>query len=110
MKNNQDINNAIYRFELEETASNSGTFTGTIEYTVTSQLTLFDPITIQNTLRTIDDKIHFVVTDRLIDEEGIDISYSDVEVGVSITKSTKTDIKTTSGTVSTNSTSLQCST
>jgi len=102
IKNNNDVNNAIYRFELEETADNSGTFSGTVEYTVTNQLTLFDTNKIQNTLRTIDDKIHFLVTNRLIDEEGISISYSDVEVGVTITKSSKTDIKTNSGIVSTN--------
>ena len=102
-RDNQEINNAIYRFELEETSDNSGTFTGTVEYTVTTQLTIFDPDLIRSTLRTIDDKIHFVVTGRLIDEEGINISYSDVEVGVTISKSSKTDIKTHSGVVSTNS-------
>jgi hypothetical protein len=103
MKDDIDINNGIYRFELEETSSNSNTFTGTIEYSVTSQLTLFNPNMIKNTLRTIDDQIHFIVTGRLIDEKGINISYSDVDIGVIITKSAKTDIKTTSGTVSTNS-------
>ena len=102
-KNNQEVNNAIYRFELEETSSNSGTFTGTIEYTITSQVNLFDPNLIK-TLRTIDDRVRFLVNSRLIDEEGINIAYSDLaEVGVTINTSFKIDIKTHSGTVSANS-------
>src|SRR3990172_4365575 len=99
-KNSQEINNAIYRFELEETSNNSGIFVGTIEYTVTNQVNIFDSNLITS-LRTIDDRIKFLVNDRLIDEEGINIAYSDIaEVGVTISTSTKTDIKTHSGTVS----------
>src|SRR3990172_2792956 len=99
-KNNQDVNNAIYRFELEETSNNSGIFVGKIEYTVTNQVNIFDSNLITS-LRTIDDRIKFLVNDRLIDEEGINIAYSDIaEVGLTISTSTKTDIKTHSGTVS----------
>ncbi|MGI0077953.1 MAG: peptidase, partial [Nitrosopumilaceae archaeon] len=99
-KNSQEINNAIYRFELEETSNNSGIFVGTIEYTVTNQVNIFDSNLITS-LRTIDDRIKFLVNDRLIDEEGINIAYSDIaKVGVTISTSTKTDIKTNSGTVS----------
>lgn len=99
-KNNQEINNAIYRFELEETSNNSGIFVGTIEYTVTNQVNIFDSNLITS-LRTIDDRIKFLVNGRLIDEKGINIAYSDVAgVGVIISTSTKTDIKTNSGTVS----------
>ena len=99
-KNNQEINNAIYRFELEETSNNSGIFVGTIEYTVTNQVNIFDSNLITS-LRTIDDRIKFLVNDRLIDEEGINIAYSDVAgVGVTISTSIKTDIKMHSGTVS----------
>lgn len=98
-KNNQDINNAIYRFELEETANNSGIFVGTIEYAVTNQINILDPSLIAS-LRTIDDRIKFLVNNRLIDEKGINIAYSDISgVGVTISTSTKTDIKTNSGTV-----------
>ncbi|MGI0064633.1 MAG: peptidase, partial [Nitrosopumilaceae archaeon] len=99
-KNSQEINNAIYRFELEETSNNSGIFVGTIEYTVTNQVNIFDSNLITS-LRTIDDRIKFLVNDRLIDEEGINIAYSDIaKVGVTISTSTKTDIKTHSGTAS----------
>jgi hypothetical protein len=60
--NNQEINNAIYRFELKETSTNSGTFTGTVQYTIANQLSSFDTNLIKSTIRTIDDKIHFAVT------------------------------------------------
>jgi hypothetical protein len=106
-KNNQEINNAIYRFELEETANNSGVFVGTVEYTITNQVNIFDPSLITS-LRTIDDQIKFLVNNRLIDEEGINIAYSDIaEVGVTIGTSTKTDILTHSGTVSVTSSTFR---
>jgi hypothetical protein len=98
-KNNEEINNAIYRFELKETANNSGIFVGTIEYSVTNQVNILDPSLITS-LRTIDDQIKFLVNNRMIDEKGINIAYSDISiVGVTISTSTKTDIKTNSGTV-----------
>ena len=97
---NNDINNSIYRFELEETTDNSSTFDGTIEYAVTNQLNILDPIFI-GTITTIDDEIKFIVTDRLVDEEGISINYSDLaDVGVIITTSAKSDIATSSGKIS----------
>lgn len=98
-RNDQRINHAIYRAELEETSSNSGIFTGTIEYAVTNQLNQFDPDLIRN-LRTISNEIKFLINDELDDEKGINLAYSDVaNVGVTIGVSSKTDIKTHSGTV-----------
>lgn len=95
----QIINNAIYRFELEETSANSATFTGTMEYTVANQLNFFSPSLIKS-LSTINDEIRFLVNERLIDEKGVAIKYSDVAtVGTTIDVSTKSDIKTNSGTV-----------
>jgi hypothetical protein len=100
-------NNAIYRFELEETTNNSATFDGTLEYSVANQLNILDSSFIQ-TLRTIDDEVKFFITDRLVDEKGISISYSDLdEVGVVILKSTKSDIYTHSGIPSLNSKSFR---
>jgi len=97
--NNQEVNNAIYRLELEETTDNSGIFSGTIEYKVTSQINFLDPGFIQ-TLQTIKDDVTFLVNDRLIDEEGIAIKYSDIAtVGTNIDVSTKTDAPTHSGSV-----------
>ncbi|MCH8085321.1 MAG: peptidase [Thaumarchaeota archaeon] len=107
LKNDQSINNSIYRFELEETQDNSSTFEGTLEYAVTNQLNILDPNFIQ-TIQTIDDEIKIIVTDRLIDEEGIAISYSDLaDTGVITTTSTKSDLATRSGTVSTTSTTYR---
>ena len=98
-RNGQRVNNAIYRAELEETSSNSGTFTGTMEYTVINQLNQFDPNLIKS-LRTISNEIKFLVNDKLTGAEGINLAYSDIaNVGVTIGISSKTDIRTHSGTV-----------
>ncbi len=103
LSNNNDINNAIYRFELEETSDNSSKFVGTLEYAVANQLNILDPTFIK-TLSPIDNEIKFIVTNRLIDEKGITVSYSDLDkVGVITTTSTKSDISTRSGTISSGS-------
>ena len=101
------INNSIYRFELEETSDNSSIFKGTFEYSILNQLNILDVNFIKNT-NTIDDDIELLIADRSIDEEGISISYSDLdEVGLSTTTSTQSDIFTHSGTVSTGSNSYR---
>ncbi|MFQ5782066.1 MAG: peptidase [Nitrosopumilus sp.] len=107
LQNDQSINNSIYRFELEETLDNSSIFEGTIEYAVTNQLNILDSNFIQTT-QTIDDEIKIIITNRLIDEEGIAISYSDLDAaGVITPTTTKTDVTTHSGTVSTTSSSFR---
>ena len=101
------INNSIYRIELEETQDNSSTFEGTIEYAITNQLNILDSNFI-NKIKTNSDKIKFLVTDKLVDEHGIFISYSDLDkVGVTITTSTQSNIPTHSGSVSTDSKSYR---
>ena len=107
LQNNNSINNSIYRFELEETLDTSSVFDGTFEYAVTNQLNILDPNFIQ-TIQTIDDEIKIIIIDKLIDEEGITISYSDLDkVGLSTTTSTKFDVATNSGTVSASSTTFR---
>jgi hypothetical protein len=109
LSGNKDVNNAIYRFELEETSDNSSIFEGSLEYVIPNQLTVLDADFIQ-TIRPIGDKIKFIVTNRLVDEEGIFISYSDLnKVGVITTTSTtsRSDINTHSGVVSTGSNSYR---
>ena len=107
LQNDESINNSIYRFELEETQDNSSTFEGTFEYAVTNQLNILDPNFIQ-TIQTIGNDIKIIVTNRLIDEKGITISYSDLDkVGVITTTSSKSDIHTNSGVVSTSSSSFR---
>ncbi|MBI5860211.1 MAG: peptidase, partial [Nitrosarchaeum sp.] len=106
-KNNKDIANGIYRFELQETTSNSATFTGTMEYTMANQLNQFDANVI-TTLRPIDENVKFFVNQRLIDEKGINVAYSDIaKVGTTTGISSKTDIRTHSATVSTTSNVLR---
>ncbi|MCV0430615.1 MAG: peptidase [Nitrosopumilus sp.] len=107
IKNSKDVNNSIYRFELEETSDNSSTFDGTMEYSVANELNILDPSFIQ-TVQTIDDQIKFIVTDRLIDDKGIFISYSDLDVtGVFTTTSFQSDINTSAGIISSDSKSYR---
>jgi hypothetical protein len=105
--NTNDVNNSIYRFELEETSDNSSTFDGTMEYSVANALNILDPAFIQ-TIQPINDHVKFIITDRLIDDEGISISYSDIDVsGVLTITSTKSDINTSSGVLSSNAKSYR---
>ncbi|MDX1595387.1 MAG: peptidase [Nitrosopumilaceae archaeon] len=107
LDNNQSINNSIYRFELEETQDNSSVFDGTIEYAVANQLNITDPDFIK-TIQTIGDEVKIIITNRLIDEKGIKISYSDIDdTGVTTTTSAQSDLRTHSGTVSTSSSSFR---
>ena len=105
--NSNDVNNAIYRFELEETSDDSSTFAGTLEYSVANQLNILDPAFIQ-TIHAIDDQVRFIVTGRLVADEGISVSYSDLDAtGAFRPVSTKSDISTTSGVVSSDSQSYR---
>ena len=107
MEDDDTINNAIYRFELEETSTNSSKFSGTLEYAITNQLNILDSDFIQS-IRPIDNDVKFIVTERLLDDAGISISYSDLDqVGVTTITSTKSDIQTNSGTVSASSSSFR---
>ena len=101
------INNSIYRFELEETSDNSSIFEGTFEYAIANQLNLLDVNFIKK-INTIDDDVKFLLTDRLVDEDAIFISYSDLDkVGLIISTSTGSSLTTHSGVVSTNSNSYR---
>ena len=107
--NGDGINNSIYRFELKETSDNSSAFEGEFEFAVSNQLNIFDTEFISS-IRTISDDIKFIVTDRLVDEDGIFISYSDVsKVGLTVTVSSTdaSDIHTNSAVLSSNSNSYR---
>ena len=107
LENNDSINNSIYRFELEETQDNSSVFKGTFEYAVTNQLNILD-VDFIKTIQTIDEEIKIIVTNRLLDEEGVAISYADIDsVGVTTTTTSKSDVATHSGKVSTTSTTFR---
>ncbi len=73
----QRVNNAIYRFELEETGDNTGTFVGSAEYTMLSQNNILNRFTYTG-LRTIDDEVTFIVHEDLTDEDSPRITYLDV--------------------------------
>ncbi|MCE9651609.1 MAG: peptidase [Nitrosarchaeum sp.] len=107
LNNNNDVSNGIYRFELEETSDNSSTFVGSIEYTVFNQLNISDPTFIK-TMRPIDNDVKFIISNRLINENAVAISYSDLDkVGVTTTTSTKSTLSTNSGIMSSDSTSYR---
>ena len=98
-----EVNNAIYRFELEETLNDSGVFIGTIEHIVTNQMNLNDPNLISS-LRTIDSDIRFLVGGNLLDEDGIVISYPDLDkAGKPDRRDVQTEIRTHSGRVTVDS-------
>ncbi|NNL58642.1 MAG: peptidase, partial [Nitrosopumilus sp.] len=102
LDDSDDVNNAIYRFELEETSDDSSTFDGTLEYSIANQLNILDSTFIQ-TIRPIDDEVKFILTNRLVDEKGISISYSDIiETGNVTPTSTKSPIYTNSGVLTSN--------
>ncbi|TLX81485.1 MAG: peptidase [Thaumarchaeota archaeon] len=106
-KNDQKINNAIYRAELEETSNNSGTFTGTMEYVVINQLNQYDPNFIK-TLRTFSHDIKFLVNDQLTDDKGIHFSISGVSTsGGNTIVTSKSDIQTHTGIVTLDSQSYR---
>ena len=105
--NSKNVNNSIYRFELEETSDDSSTFQGTLEYSIANQLNILDPLFIQ-TMQSIDNQIKFIVMDRLVDDKGISLSYSDFDkVGISTAISTKTNVNTKSGVLSSDSQSYR---
>ncbi len=97
--NSDPINNAIYRLELKETTSSSGSFTGSMELSQSSQ---FDSSFIK-TLQTIDDEVKLLINQRLLDEKGIDLKYSDIaSAGVSFAVSSQTNANTNTGAVTLN--------
>ena len=95
-----DINNSIYRFELEEIDDNMSTFEGTIEYTVLTPATTHHV----SDMRTISSEIRFVI----INEDDITISYTDLSATgrLSITSSQST-IGTSTGVIATDSNSYR---
>jgi len=105
-KNNQQVNNAIYRAELQETSSNSGIFSGTIEYAVINQLNQFDPNLIKS-LRTFGNQIKFLVNDQMVNDKGINFSIPSTEAGQKTIVTSKNNLPTHTGTVTLDSTNYR---
>ncbi|MDE1863593.1 MAG: hypothetical protein KGI33_11880, partial [Thaumarchaeota archaeon] len=100
--NSQRINNGIYRWELEETGDNTGVFTGTNQFTMLNQLSIFDPATYSG-LRTINHDVLFVAIQDMLASEARapQATYLDLGAdGVNTQISAQQDIPTHSGTVS----------
>jgi hypothetical protein len=102
--NSQRINNAIYRWELEETGDNTGVFTGTTQFLMLNQLNVLDPATYQTLVgRTISHDVLFVAIQDMLQSEARapQITYLDLgSDGVDTQVSAQQDIPTHSGTVS----------
>ena len=96
--NNQIVNNAIYRAELQETSANSGIFSGTMEYAVINQLNQFDPNLIKG-LRTFGSNIKFLVSTDLTDANAIHFSILGTQGGSSTTVTSQHNLPTNTGVV-----------
>jgi len=71
------VNNAIYRFELEETDNNTGTFVGEVEYVMLNQLNVDSESTFSGITPTSDDVV-IIVHEDLTDEDSPRINYNDL--------------------------------
>ena len=99
LKTNERFNNAIYRFELEETGDNTGVFLGSAEFTMLNQLNILEDSTYEG-LRTIDDEVTFIVHEDLTDEDAPKISIKDTLFhGPPGTETAQANADTHSGTV-----------
>jgi hypothetical protein len=96
--NNQQVNNAIYRAELQETSANSGVFSGTMEYTITNQLNQFDPNLIRS-LKTFGSNIKFFVNDQLTDSDAVHFSILSKQGGTTVPVTSQHELPTHTGTV-----------
>ena len=95
----EPINNAKYRLELKETEASSGSFTGSMEIAQSNQ---FDSSFVR-TLETISENVKLLINQRLLDERGIDLKYSDIaSAGVGFDVSSQTDVRTNDGKVTLN--------
>ena len=93
-------NDAIYRYEAEETDVNTGIYTGNIEYVMLNQINLYDPDT-YSSLDTINDELTIIIHEDLTDEDGVEMIYLDTDgQGEPTQLSNKMDAPTHSAVVS----------
>jgi len=98
----QRVNNAIYRWELEETGANTSTFAGVTEFVMLNQLNIFDPNTYSQ-LRPITYQVKFVaITDMMQSQSRApQITYEDLgQDGQFTIISAQQDVPTHTGVVS----------
>jgi len=94
------VNDAFYRFQLEETDDNTAKFTGTVEYIMINQLNVFDKTT-YDSIETADDQVVIIVNDDMDGVDAVRVSYNDVvSTGNDETISVQEDANTHSGKIS----------
>jgi hypothetical protein len=71
------VANQIVRLELEETGDNTGTFAGTLEYTMINQLNILTEATYSG-LSPVSDEATFIVIEDLTDEDAPRVNYLDL--------------------------------
>jgi hypothetical protein len=71
------VNDALYRFELEETDDNTGVFIGEVEYIMLNQLNVDSASTFSN-ITPISDDVIIIVHEDLTDEDSPRINYNDL--------------------------------
>ena len=93
-------NDAIYRFEAEETGTNTGIYGGTLEYVMLNQINIYDSDTYLG-LETIGDELDIIVHEDLTDEDAVELIYLDADgQGIRTQTSAKINAPTYSGVVS----------
>ncbi len=101
------INDAIYRYEAEESSDSSGVFTGTVEYVMLNQINIFDVTTFTD-LETIGDSLDIIVHEDLTVEDAVALIYLDVDgQGIRTQVSDQMDAYTDSAIVSFDSSSYK---
>lgn len=98
MKAGQNVNNAVYRAELQETGPGTGIFTGTVEYVVANQVNQFDPATIRG-LQTSGSNIIFFVNGQMVDQNGVNFSITSSAGGAPTSVATKSSLPTHTGVI-----------
>ena len=93
-------NDAIYRLEAEETGTNTGIYSGTLEYVMLNQINIFKESTFTG-LDTIGVALDIIVAEDMTDEDAVELIYLDVDgQGVETQTSAQIDAPTYSGVVS----------
>ena len=101
------INDAIYRYEAEESSDSSGVFTGTVEYIMLNQINIYDAVTFAN-LATISDELDIIVHEDLTVKDAVELIYFDIDKqGIRTQTSGQMDAYTNSAIVSFDSTSYK---
>ena len=99
-KDGSRYNDAIYRLEAEETGTNTGIYSGTLEYVMLNQINIFKESTFSG-LDTIGSDLVIIVHEDLTDEDAVELIYLDADgQGVRTQTSAQIDAPTYSGVVS----------